>query len=184
MTHPLNLAVAYQVLEDIRRGELRSCLAMGFAEHHLKDLIEPHCMSLLVNANVPWVKVVVDSPVVQRLLAQARKNEEDLLVMQAVRLGASSLLIHELFGLTAKEVALRRSILGIPNRKGRWPSLTQEQEQALWQHWLTFGKGTSADPRDARALLRVAMQIVEQMPQVNLMMVWNTLKSWIDQELL
>lgn len=184
MTHPLNLAVAYQVLEDIRRGQLRSCLEMGFTEHHLKDLIEPHCMSLLVNANVPWVKVVVDSPVVQRLLTQAKNNDEDQLVMDAIRSGASSLLMHELFGLTAKEVSLRRSILGIPNRKGRWPALTQEQEQALWKHWLRLGKGTSTNPRDARALLQVVIRVTDLMAPVNLMTVWNTLQSWIQQELL
>jgi hypothetical protein len=184
MTHPLNLAVALQILDDIRRGQLRSCLEMGFAEHHLRELIEPQCMSLLVNASVPWVKVVVDSPVVQRLLAQAKQNEEDQLIMEAVKLGASSLLIHDLFGLTAKEVALRRSILGIPNRKGRWPALTQEQEQALWQHWVQIGKGTSTDPRDARALLQVAIRLTQLMPEVNLTMIWNTLQSWIQQELL
>ncbi|MCO8165912.1 DUF2857 domain-containing protein [Pseudomonas sp. LJDD11] len=184
MAHPLNLAVAYQILEDLRRGQMRSCLEMGFAEHDLKSLIEPSCMSLLVNAPVPWVRVVVDNLMVQRLLTQARKDEEDRLIMQAISAGASSPLIHELFGLSAKEVALRRGILGIPNRRGRWPVMTQPQEQTLWELWVKYGQQTSTDPRDARALLVTAMQLTEAMPEVNLTMVWNTLQSWIEQDLL
>lgn len=184
MANPLNLAVAYQVLEDIRNGQLRSCLEMGFAEHDLKSLIEPQCMSLLVNAPVPWVKVIVDSLMVQRLLEQAKNNEEDQLIMHAIKVGASSPLIHDLFGLSAKEVALRRTMLGIPNRRGRWPTLTQAQETRLWELWVKYGKQTSTDPRDGRALLCTAIQLTEQMPDVNLTMVWNTLRDWIEQDLL
>ncbi|MCV4286486.1 DUF2857 domain-containing protein [Pseudomonas capsici] len=184
MAHPLNLAVAYQILEDLRKGQMRSCLEMGFAEHDLKSLVEPNCMSMLVNAPVPWARVIVDSLMVQRLLAQAKKDEEDQLIMHAIRVGASSPMIHELFGLPAKEVALRRTILGIPNRRGRWPVMSQQQESVLWELWVKHGKQTSTDPRDARALLGTAIQLTEQMPEVNLTMVWNTLQSWIEQDLL
>lgn len=184
MAHPLNLAVAFQILNDIRNGQLRSCLAMGFAEQDLKDLIEPQCMSVLVNAPVPWFRVVVDGLVVQRLLAQAKDNEEDLLIMQALRNGASSPLIHDLFGLSAKEVAVRRAMLGLPNRKGRWPAVNQEQERALWDRWVSLTKKTPTDPRDSRALLIVAIKMTQSVPPLNLTMVWNMIQSWAEQDLL
>jgi len=184
MAHPLNLAVALQVLNDMRNGQLRSCLAMGFAEQDLKDLIEPHCMSVLVNAPVPWFRVMVDSTVVQRLLAQAKDNEEDQLIMCALQNGASSPLIHDLFGLSAKEVALRRAMLGLPNRKGRWPAVNQEQERALWDRWSSLNQENPADPRDGRALLKLAIKMTHSVPPLNLTMVWNTLQSWIEQDLL
>lgn len=184
MAHPLNLAVALQVLNNMRNGQLRSCLAMGFAEQDLKDLIEPQCMSVLVNAPVPWFRVVVDSLVVQRLLAQARDTEEDQLIMCALQNGASSPLIHDLFGLSAKEVALRRHMLGLPNRKGRWPAVNQEQERSLWDRWTSLTRETPIDPRDSRALLKVAIKMSQSVPPLNLTMVWNTLQSWIEQDLL
>lgn len=184
MAHPLNLAVALQVLNDIRNGQLRSCLAMGFAEENLKDLIEPQCMSVLVNAPVPWFKVVVDSLVVQRLLAQAKDHEEDQLIMLALQNGASSPLIHDLFGLSNKEIALRRTMLGIPNRKGRWPAVSQEQERALWDRWVSLTRDTPIAPHDSHALLRVAIKMSQSVPPLNLTMVWNTIQGWIEQDLL
>jgi hypothetical protein len=183
MAHPLNMAIAFQLLNDIRNGQLRSCLAMGFSEDHLKDLMEPRCMSVLVNASVPWFKVAVDNVVVQRLLAQAKSGDEDQLIMRAIEIGASSPLIHQMFGLSAKEVALRRAMLNVPNRRGRWPSLSQEQERELWDQWVRFMKDEPMDHRDERALLSRAISLTERMPALNLTMVWNTIKSWIEQDL-
>ncbi|MEA9976517.1 MULTISPECIES: DUF2857 domain-containing protein [unclassified Pseudomonas] len=184
MAHPLNLAVAFQILSDIRNGQLRSCLAMGFSEQDLKDLVEPQCMSMLVNAPVPWFKVVVDGVIVRRLLVQAKSCEDDQLVMRALKVGASSSMIHQLFGLSAKEVALRRSILDLPNRRGRWPAVNQEQERALWDHWVNAIKRFPDAPRESRALLNVAIQVTEKLPGLNLAMVWTTIQSWIEQDLI
>lgn len=184
MAHPLNLAVAFQILSDIRNGQLRSCLAMGFSEQDLKDLVEPQCMSMLVNAPVPWFKVVVDGLIVRRLLVQAKSCEDDQLVMRALKVGASSSMIHQLFGLSAKEVALRRSILDLPNRRGRWPAVNQEQERALWDHWVNAIKSFPDAPHDSRALLNVAIQVTEKLPSLNLAMVWTTIQSWIEQDLI
>jgi len=183
MAHPLNMAIAFQLLNDIRNGQLRSCLAMGFSEDNLKDLMEPRCMSILVNAAVPWFNVVVDNLVVQRLLIQAKGADEDQLIMKAIEVGASSVLIYQLFGLSPKEVALRRALLNMPNRKGRWPALSQDQERQLWDLWVTYSKETPMDFRDDRALLSIAIRLTEEMPTINLTMVWNMIKSWIEQDL-
>ncbi|WVV63677.1 STY4526/YPO1902 family pathogenicity island replication protein [Pseudomonas batumici] len=67
----MNLAVASQILDNIKNGQLRSCLAMGFEEKDLKTLIDPRSMGTLVNSPVPWFKVAVDGTVVHRLLAHA-----------------------------------------------------------------------------------------------------------------
>lgn len=183
MAHPLNMAVAFQILSDIRNGQMRSCLAMGFSEQNLRELIEPQCMSMLVNAPVPWFKVVVDGVVVQRLLAQAKSFEEDQLIMRALKAGASSSMIHQLFGLPAKEVALRRSILNLPNRRGRWPAVNQEQERALWDHWVSDIKEYPDALQNSQTLLSVAIQLTEKLPPLNLSMVWTTIQGWIEQDL-
>jgi hypothetical protein len=141
-------------------------------------------MSMLVNAPVPWFKVVVDGLIVRRLLVQAKSCEDDQLVMRALKVGASSSMIHQLFGLSAKEVALRRSILDLPNRRGRWPAVNQEQERALWDHWVNAIKSFPNAPHDSRALLNVAIQVTEKLPGLNLAMVWTTIQSWIEQDLI
>lgn len=181
--HPLNLAVAFQILNNIKNGQLRSCLAMGFEEKDLKTLIDPHCMGALVNSPVPWFKVVVDGVVVNRLLAHAKHSEEEELITRAIALGGSSPMMQELFGLPAKEVAVRRAILGVPNRKGRWPNVSAEEETCLWKLWIKYTKEQNTDLKDLRSVLEAAMAMTGHQPALNLAMIWNTIKSWIEQDL-
>ncbi|SEI18006.1 DUF2857 domain-containing protein [Pseudomonas fuscovaginae UPB0736] len=181
--HPLNLAVAFQIMSNIKNGQLRSCLAMGFEEKDLQTLIDPRCMGALVNSPVPWFKVQVDGDVVQRLLSHTRGSDEEELISRALRLGASSPMILELFGLSPKEVAIRRTMLGIPHRKGRWPLVSHEQEMRLWEHWVRLTKEQGTNPQDPRAVLHAAMLMSECEPTLNLTMVWSLVQCWIAQDL-
>lgn len=181
--HPLNLAVAFQIMSNIKNGQLRSCLAMGFEEKHLQTLIDPRCMGALVNSPVPWFKVLVDGDVVQRLLSHTRDSDEEDLISRAIRLGASSPMILELFGLSPKEVAIRRTMLGIPYRKGRWPTVAHDQEMRLWGHWVRLAKEQDTDAQDPRSVLQAAMLMTECEPTLNLAMVWNLVQGWIAEAL-
>jgi hypothetical protein len=51
--HPLNQAVIAQALHDLRNGQLRRCLEMGFGECDLDLLKHPALVTLLANAQVP-----------------------------------------------------------------------------------------------------------------------------------
>lgn len=181
--HPLNLAVAFQILNNIKNGQLRSCLAMGFEETDLKTLVDPLCMGALVNSPVPWFKVVVDGVAVRRVIAHAKNTEEDEVINRALTLGASSPMILELFGLPPKEVAVRRSILGVPLRRGRWPHVGPEDEAVLWKHWINLTKELNTDIKDPRSVLDVAMAMAERETSLNLSMIWSAIQSWINQDL-
>ena len=76
ISHPLNQAVINQALQDLRNGQLRRCLAMGFAERDLDALKHPELVSMLVNARVPWCTVTVNREVLRRLLQQVRQVEQ------------------------------------------------------------------------------------------------------------
>ncbi|QQD57689.1 DUF2857 domain-containing protein [Pseudomonas fluorescens BBc6R8] len=181
--HPLNLAVAFQILNNIKNGQLRSCLAMGLEENDLKILIDPLCMGVLVNSPVPWFKVVVDGVAVRRVLAHAKNTEEDELINRAILLGASSPMILELFGLPSKESSIRREILGVPQRRGRWPHVGPEDEAILWKHWVSLTKELGTDLRDPRAVFDVAMIMAERERSLNLAIIWSAIQSWIAQGL-
>nr|WP_281438838.1 DUF2857 domain-containing protein [Pseudomonas batumici] len=177
--HPLNLAIAFQVLDNIKNGQLRSCLAMGFEEKDLQTLIDPCSMGTLVNSPVPWFKVFVDSTIVHRLLAHASITDEEDTIRRAIRLGASTPMITELFGLPAKEVAVWRDMLGIPHRKGSWPQVRSEEEHLLWKHWVRLTKEQGTNVRDPRSILKVTMSMTECEPTLSLTMVWNLVQRWI-----
>ena len=158
---PFESGVAFQVLNNIKNGQLRCCLAMGFEEKDLQTLIDPRSMGALVNSPVPWFKITVDGTVVHRLLAHASNVDEEDMIRRALSLGASTPMITELFGLPAKEVAARRDILGIPHRRGRLPLVGPEEENRLWERWALLTKEQGTDLQDSRAVLGVAMSMTE-----------------------
>ena len=90
-THqPLNQAMIAQVLQDLRNGQLRRCLAMGFTEQQLAALKRPELLSVLANAQVNWCTVKVNDTVVQRILTQAIALQDEVTTIdRLLRAGAS-----------------------------------------------------------------------------------------------
>jgi len=179
--HSLNLAVAFQVLDNIKNGLQRSCLAMGFEEKDLQILIDPESIGALVDLPVLRYRVVLDGTVVHRLSARARDKDEEDMIRRAIVLGASTPMITKLFGLQAKEIAVWRDILGVPYRRGRWPKAAPEYDAILWEHWVRLTKEQDINLRKVRSFLAIAMQMTECEPALNLPMVWGIIKCWITQ---
>src|SRR3989344_5271256 len=131
--HPLNQAVIAQALHDLRNGQLRRCLGMGFGEEELDALNSPE-------------------------------------------------LVSRFYGLTHQEVALRRSILGLPKRKGRYPVLGEAQDAALWKQWKASvaERGIALD--DDMAMLALTADLAETMG-LPMSVIWAAIRNWIDQGL-
>lgn len=181
--HPLNQAVIAQALHDLRNGQLRHCQAMGFSAKTLEALKHPAKVSVLANAKVAWCSVKINGDVVQRLLDQMGDVEKEIAAIdRMLRLGASTDMISEFHGLTHQEVALRRQMLNLPQRKGRWPVLSETEDSALWQHWQSRVKSAGVDLRDDLAMLSIGMDLAEEQA-LPLSVVWNAIRSWIDQGL-
>jgi hypothetical protein len=179
--HPLNQAVIAQALHDLRNGQLRRCEAMGFSASALEALKRPSVASVLANAKVAWCSVTIKSEVLQRLLEQERLVATEIeAVDRMLRLGASNEMVSEFFGLTHQEVALRRRMLNLRPRKGRWPVLTEGQESTLWEQWRSRMKARGITLHDQSAMLNVAMDLAEA-NGLPLSVVWNALREWIKQ---
>lgn len=181
--HPLNQAVVAQALHDLRNGQLRRCQAMGFTEHALEALKHPSLVSVLVNAKVAWCSVRVNSEVLQRLLNQVRDVEQEIdAIDRMLRLGASTEMVSEFYGLTHQEVALRRQVLGMPQRKGRWPSLNETQETLLWKAWHGYVTKRKIDVKNDAAMLAIGMDLADEQ-SLPLAVVWGAIRNWIEQGL-
>ena len=181
--HPLNAAVIAQALHDLRQGQLRRCQAMGFNEYALEALKHPSLVSVLVNAKVAWCSVRVNGDVLQRLLKQGRDVEQEIdTIDRMLRLGASTEMVSERYGLTHQEVALRRQVLGMPQRKGRWPSLSEDQEAGLWKSWHSEVKERKIELTDDTAMLELSMDLAQQ-HSLPLAVIWGAIRNWIEQGL-
>ncbi|MEG7359610.1 DUF2857 domain-containing protein [Pseudomonas citronellolis] len=181
--HPLNQAVVAQALHDLRNGQLRRCLSMGFSERELDVLKQPALVSLLANAQVPWCSVKVNTDVLWRLVGQVHDIEQEIATIdRMLKLGASTEMISKFYGLTHQEVALRRDIIGLPKRKGRHPVLSEEQEMTLWKNWKTGidERGVALD--DDSAMLALTMDLAEAL-SLPMSVIWAAIRSWIDQGL-
>lgn len=176
--HPLNQAVIAQALHDLRNGQLRRCEAMGFTASALEALKQPSVVSVLANAKVAWCSVTIKSDVLQRLLEQERAAATEVeAIDRMLRLGASNEIISEFFGLTRQEVALRRRMLNLHPRKGRWPVMTESQESTLWEQWRSRTKTRGIMLHDHTAMLNVAMDLAEA-HNLPLSVVWNAIRDW------
>lgn len=181
--HPLNQAVVAQALHDLRNGQLRRCLSMGFSERELEVLKQPALVALLANAQVPWCSVTVDTAIVWRLVNQLRNLEEEIAAVdRMLRLGASTEMVSKFYGLTHQEVALRRDIIGLPKRKGRYAVLSEEQETTLWKLWKSLVAELGIALEDESAMLTVAMELAEAQ-SVPLSVIWSAIHSWVEQGL-
>lgn len=181
--HPLNQAVIAQALHDLRNGQLRRCLSMGFGERELEALKHPEMVSMLINASVAWCTVTVNCEVVQRLLGQVGESEREIaLVDRMLRLGASTEMTCRFFGLTHQEVALRRAMLALPKRKGRHPVLSEAQEMALWKRWQPAVAEQDIALDDDAAMLGLTLDLAEEFA-IPASVVWAIIHSWIDQGL-
>src|SRR3989344_1549400 len=181
--HPLNQAVIAQALHDLRNGQLRRGLGMGFGEEELGALKRPELVSVLVNASVAWCSVSVNREVLKRLLRQVHDVEREIATVdRMLLLGASTELVSRFYGLTHQEVALRRSILGLPKRKGRYPVLGEAQDAALWKQWKASvaERGIALD--DDMAMLALTADLAETMG-LPMSVIWAAIRNWIDQGL-
>lgn len=180
---PLNQALIAQALHDLRNGQLRRCLAMGFTEQQLAALKRPELLSVLANAQVSWCTVSVSSAVVQRILTQALAvNEEVAAIDRLLRAGASTEMMSRYHGPPHQEVATRREVLGLPKRRGRHPVLGEDQDTQLWERWKPLRDQRQLDMTDEAAMLQLALEVAEDMA-LPLSVVWATIQGWVEQKL-
>lgn len=182
-SHTLNQAVIAQVLQDLRNGQLRRCLAMGFTEQQLAALKRPELLSVLANAQVCWCSVKVNDAVVQRILTQAIALQDEVCVIdRQLRAGASTEMMSQYHGLTHQEVATRRNILGLSQRKGRHPALDEAQDTELYNRWQPLRIQRKVATDDGAAMLQLALEVAETM-SLPLAVVWATIQRWVEEKL-
>ena len=79
--HPLNQAVIAQVLFDLKNGQLRRSLDLGFDEEDIRQLKDPEWVSMLLNTSVRWSTVIVHSDVLKRLKNRTRDSEKEIVFL-------------------------------------------------------------------------------------------------------
>lgn len=181
--NPLNQAVVAQALHDLRNGQLCRARSMGFSAEDLAAIKDPAMASMLANTSIAWCSVTVNHDVLCRLLHQVNDIADEVArIDRLLRLGASTELISKFFGLTHQEVALRRSVIQLPKRKGRHPVLTEAQDAELWQQWSSALNAQNVKLDDDMRMLGLAADLAET-TGLPLSVIWNAVRGWIDEGL-
>ncbi len=133
---PINEAILSQVLHHMRNGQLRRCIEMGLEPEILAQLQQPSVLSLLLNTPVSWCNVTIDGDMVKKLLSGAQRSDEEVrMIERALRLGATTQMLQQFFGLSPQDVALQRLMIGVTARRGRWREFSEEMDAQLWYRW-------------------------------------------------
>jgi hypothetical protein len=183
-SHPINQAVIAQVLDDLRLGQLRRAKSMGFEECDLSAMRNPEKAAILANASVSWCSVLVNVPVLRSLLGQSVSSEQEYQeIERLLRLGASTKLIAEQYGLGTQDIAIWRNLVKNPASRGRPLNLSDEQSAELWQQFKALTRAQQTDPSDERALLALSADLAEQthFPFVS---IWRSIAKWQAEGLL
>ncbi|NNA96947.1 DUF2857 domain-containing protein [Pseudomonas gessardii] len=193
---PINEAILSQVLHHMRNGQLRRCIEMGLEPEILAQLQQPSVLSLLLNTPVSWCSVTIDGDIVKKLLTGAQRSDEEVrMIERALRLGATTQMLQQFFGLSPQDVALQRLVIGVTARRGRWREFSEEMDAQLWYRWTHLMKEHQVELEDSLALLDVAMLVAEELniPQdtgtsestesLSLAIIWHRVQSWIKEGL-
>ncbi|KAA8691315.1 DUF2857 domain-containing protein [Pseudomonas caricapapayae] len=192
--NPLNEAMVAQILHQLRNGEVKRCLDMGLDPEILVLLQHPSSQSVLLNSAVIWCQVAIDPAMVKRLLSnKERTDEENRIVQRALRLGATTPMLQQFFGMSPQEVSLQRVLVGVPGKPGRFRDLPDDTP--LWHRFVKLMADFGVDHTDGVALLDIAMLLTEEInipPEeqdhqspdpITLGLVWNKIQQWLAQDL-
>ncbi|HCF1382912.1 TPA: DUF2857 family protein, partial [Pseudomonas aeruginosa] len=155
----------------------------------LAQLQQPFVVSLLTNTPVSWVEVRVNTDVMEKILATAeRSQQEELQIERALKLGATTTMIQSFFGLSPEDTAIKRLIMEIQPRRGRWRQLDGTLEHQIWYRWDHLMQENQVSLDDSLALLDIAMILTEEInagtdqdsPEfISLAVVWWLIQSWL-----
>jgi hypothetical protein len=184
-TTALNEAVLHHVLHQIREGNYNACKALGIDEALICKLQDApqKVLSRLAFNHAVWSLVSVDTPVLTRLLDDGANENQDSMINRALRLGASSKMMMDFFGMSNSDTAQRRRLLKVESRKGRLAELTEAQKLDIWRRWkvLTRDNNRTTDPLSMQEKLDLAMLIAEEQGIV-LANVWLEIISYAGAE--
>ncbi|APC20301.1 hypothetical protein BME99_05675 [Pseudomonas protegens] len=191
----INEAILSQVLNHMRNGQLRRCIEMGLEPEILAQLQQPTVLSLLLNTPVSWCQVTIDTEMVKKLLSGAERSDMELrMIERALRLGATTAMLQQFFGLSPQDVALQRMVIGVRARRGRWREFGEELDSHLWYRWKHLMDENQVEVNDSLAMLDIAMMVAEELnsPQeesnediesLSLAIIWNRIQTWINEGL-
>ncbi|MEE5967108.1 STY4526/YPO1902 family pathogenicity island replication protein, partial [Streptococcus pneumoniae] len=125
----------------------------------------------------------------EKILATAeRSQQEELQIERALKLGATTTMIQSFFGLSPEDTAIKRLIMEIQPRRGRWRQLDGTLEHQIWYRWDHLMQENQVSLDDSLALLDIAMILTEEInagtdqdsPEfISLAVVWWLIQSWL-----
>lgn len=141
----------------------------------LRSLSTHELQQIALIAKTNFISIHVDASALKSAISigQQRSHEHQL-ILDLLRGGASRRVMHQLFGITSKEVTEMRNFLNIREIDNGRPTLLNDQEQqTLWHDWLELRE--VADYSLAEILL-----LLHQRTQIKINSIWPFLESWSD----
>lgn len=142
-TYIFTQALVTQVLQEASQGKIGRCQALGFSPELVQRLqgLSPTELHQLFQSPFLWVKHTVDETALERILETIGRNmERENLINRVLRLGGTSPMMAQFFGVSHTNTAERRRAMGISVKAGRMPALTDEQRHEVWERWVSLVK--------------------------------------------
>ncbi|VUS42638.1 DUF2857 domain-containing protein [Klebsiella spallanzanii] len=138
MIDTINQAVLSQVIQELKKGNVRYCEALGF---NFDELSELNVLTLdeliyLSRSSVLFINISINHEILNKMIIKARQERVfQQIINKSIMLGGSISLINHYFGLPAAEISARRRLMNIKVRQGRNQKPDVEDEVNLWNRW-------------------------------------------------
>lgn len=140
-SYVFNQALVTLVLQEANAGRIQRCKALGFTHELILKLqsLSPTDLHRLISSPYLWIKPSIDREALENILKKMERDDElERLMNRTLKLGATSPMMAQFFGLTHTESAARRRGMGVKVRSGRLSALTNEQKHACWHRWVSL----------------------------------------------
>ena len=174
----INEALLANVLLNLREGNVRSCLNLGFSEDELKAINQLTLDELfyISHSTVQFAKVEINHDAFWKLLAVAQENaEEQQVIDRALLLCASIEMLNQYFGLSTSAVSARRQLLGKEEKMGRKVAATDEEQELIWHLWKKY-QSTIENLNSLEGL--ELLSLIAEESNMNLTVVWKIVCEW------
>ncbi len=160
------------VCETLADGDIQAVLDLGLRMDQIARLARFSLNDLRHLSDVPthFMDVSVNAECLDRVIAHMeRSREREALHDELIRNGAPYPMLFSFTGMTNREFAARRRLLGMSGSgRGRPPTPSEDDEQRVWAAW----QASAQKPLEARYLH------VSETTGVPLNLVWSMTDSW------
>ena len=160
----------------LAEGDESGLMVLGFTPEQIRSLESLTLKSLqrVGELSSHFLDFRIDPKCFERVMRRiAQERQDDALKDELLRAGAPIRMMHHFWGMTSRDCAERRRVLGVEVPVGRPAHADEAALERLWHLW----QDTSVEADERRRYLELA-----RLSELSLSVIWTAVEEWKGEE--